>query len=57
MSITARFSAVARAAVLAAALATPLVLAGCAQPSDDGTYYLGQNDRVPTGVCAAWAAC
>jgi hypothetical protein len=57
MSATLRFAALARAALLAATLLSPVALAGCAQPMDDGTYYLGQNDRVPVAVCAAWAAC
>ena len=57
MSSTLRLAALARAAIVAAALLAPAALAGCAQPSDNGTYFLGQNDRVPTAVCAAWAAC
>lgn len=57
MSSTVRFAALARAAIVAAALLAPAALAGCAQPFDDSTYYLGQNDRVPSAICAAWAAC
>jgi hypothetical protein len=54
MSHTLRLAALARAAVLAAALLAPAALAGCARPVDDGTYYLGQNDRPAD---AAWATC
>ena len=57
MSISTHLWTLARTAVLAAALAIPVMLAGCAQPLDDGTYYLGQNDHVPAALCAAWAAC
>ena len=57
MSVTVRFSALARAAVLATALLAPAVLAGCARPVDNGTYYLGMNEHVPSAICAAWAAC
>lgn len=57
MSSTLRLSALARAAVVAAALLVPAALAGCARPVDNGTYYLGQNDRTPAAICAAWAAC
>jgi hypothetical protein len=57
MSLTPRLSPLARAAVLAAALLAPVALSGCARPVNDATYYIGQNDRVPTALCAAWAAC
>lgn len=57
MSSTIRLAALARAAIVAAALLSPAILAGCAQPFDNGTYYLGQNEPVPAAVCAAWAAC
>ena len=57
MSISTRLWTLARTAVLAAALAPPVMLAGCAQPLDDGTYYLGQNAHVPAALCAASAAC
>jgi hypothetical protein len=56
MSSTIRLAVLARAAVVAAALLSPAALCGCAQPSDNGTYYLGQNGHVPA-VRAAWAAC
>jgi len=56
MSYALRFAALARAAIVAAALLSPAVLTACAQPSDNGTYYLGQNEHVPA-VRAAWAAC
>ncbi len=56
MSVSLRLSALARVAVLAAALLASAALAGCAHRIDDGTYYLGQNDRVPAAICAAWAA-
>ncbi|HEX9490660.1 MAG TPA: hypothetical protein VF930_10270 [Stellaceae bacterium] len=57
MSVPLRLSALARAAVLATALLAPAALAGCAHRVDDGTYYLGENDRVPAAISAAWAAC
>ena len=57
MSVPPRLSALMRASVLVAALLVPAALAGCAHRIDDGTYYLGQNDRVPAAICAAWAAC
>jgi hypothetical protein len=53
MSVSLRLSALARAAVLAMALLAPAALAGCAHRVDDGTYYLGQNDRPPAGIWAA----
>ena len=53
MSSTLRLAALARAAIVAAALLSPAILAGCAQPSDNGTYFLGQNEHVPVAVCAA----
>ncbi|HJT08545.1 MAG TPA: hypothetical protein VJ747_16555 [Stellaceae bacterium] len=57
MFSTLRLAALARAAIVAAALLSSAALAGCAQPSDDGTYYLGENEQVPAALCAAWAAC
>lgn len=57
MSSTLRLAALARAAIVAAALLSPAALAGCAQPYDNGTYYLGENEQVPAALCAAWAAC
>jgi len=57
MSVSLRLSALARTAILAAALSVPVALAGCAHRVDDGTYYLGQNERPPAAICAAWAAC
>ena len=57
MSSTIRLAALARAVLLVATLLSPAALAGCAQPSDNGTYYLGQNEPVPAAVWAAWAAC
>jgi hypothetical protein len=57
MSVWFRFSALVRAAVLATALLIPGALAGCAHSVDDGTYYLGDSDRAPAAICAAWAAC
>jgi hypothetical protein len=57
MSLTHRLSPLARAAVLAAVLLAPAALAGCTRSIDDSTYYLGQNERVPLALCAAWAAC
>jgi hypothetical protein len=56
MSSTLRLAALARAALVAAALVAPAALAGCARPVDDGTYYLGQNDRAPTAAYDAPAA-
>lgn len=56
MSPTLRLSALARAAIVATALLAP-ALASCARPVNDSTYYLGENDRVPTAICNAWAAC
>jgi hypothetical protein len=56
MSSRLHLAALARATLIAAALLSPLALAGCAQPSDNGTYYLGQNEHVPTAISAAWAA-
>ena len=56
MSPILRLSALARAAIVATALLAP-ALAGCARPVDDSMYYLGENDRVPTAICVAWAAC
>ena len=57
MSSALRLAALVRAAIVAAALLSPAVLAGCAQPTDNGTYYLGENEQVPAALCAAWAAC
>jgi hypothetical protein len=57
MSSSLRFAALARAAIVIAALLSPAALAGCAQPADNGTYYLGENEQVPAALCAAWAAC
>jgi hypothetical protein len=57
MSVSLRLSALMRAAALAMALLAPALVAGCAHRIDDGTYYLGQNERPPAAICAAWAAC
>ena len=57
MSLSPRLSALMRASILAATLLVPAALAGCAHRIDDGTYYLGQNDRVPAAIHVGWAAC
>ena len=57
MSSILRLAVLVRAAIVAAALLSPAVLVGCAQPTDNGTYYLGENEQVPAALCAAWAAC